>query len=120
MSDPALRLLQDRLEGLRSRIAVGHPVMVQPSLSVKVFSGIGTTPENKPFPERFAHALLMSKPENVEHPDPCHREDWVFETGVTASGFYAESAGWRRKTIEEKEMEEAMKEVDLIAPGWQE
>ena len=25
---------------------------------------------------------------------------------------------YRRKTIEEKEMEEIMKEVDMIAPGW--
>jgi hypothetical protein len=68
----------------------------------------------------------------VECPDPWHAEEWVFDSvSMVASGKSVElidgsviplrtAVGWRRKTIEEKEMEEAMKEVDEIAPGWKE
>lgn len=60
--------------------------------------------------------------DGVPCPDPWNEKDWVFERYNPISGmrFDGVSGKWRKKTIEEKEMEEAMKEVNLIAPGWKE
>lgn len=47
-------------------------------------------------------------------PDPQNIQDWVFQESSSGMFLYP----WRKKTIEEKEYEEALKIVNEIAPGW--
>lgn len=60
----------------------------------------------------------------VKHPDPEHFQEYIFEPNP--SYLFGSPTNnclpgrWRKKSIEEKEYEEAMKEVDAIAPGWKE